>query len=186
MTFVNLENISPRQSRPYVCGIDPGNSGGLAILDRSETPFKTVCLLKLPTVSLSAENSKKEIDAHTLSDILSNYSERIAFCVVEKVSAMTYVDESGKLRGQGAAASFAFGKGYGVIIGILATLRVPVVDIPPSTWKMLLGLTSQKQKSMDLAIKMYPQSSAFIKKKSDDGIAESLLLAHFGAERIKR
>jgi hypothetical protein len=163
---------------PLVLGIDPGKQGALCLLEIAR-PRKIVLLQDLP---LSADG--KDIDANAFSMFLELYSERIRFCVIEKVSAMTYTDASGQKRGQGAAASFNFGKGFGLVLGCLHSARVPLIEVVPSVWKILLGLSSAKHDSILKAHELYPSSRDWVKLKKHDGRAESLLLAHFGAERF--
>lgn len=124
------------------------------------------------------------MNAHAIAALLDMYNSQIRFCVIEKVSAMTYTDASGNVRGQGAAASFNFGKGFGVLLGCLHSAQIPLIEVAPSVWKILLGLSSAKSDSIQRAHELYPASREKITLKKHDGRAESLLLAHFGAERF--
>lgn len=180
-------NTEPKKIRPYILGIDPGKQGAFAIIDYTNKPIDCVCLVDLPFSECSSINTKSELNSHDFSTLLDVYKDKIAFAVVEKVAAMTYTDSRGQKRGQGAAASFAFGKSYGMLLGVLHTFQIPVVDVQPSVWKILLGLNSQKKNSIDLAKTLYPQKNVTEKltRKKDDGRAEALLLAHFGLRFLK-
>lgn len=138
--------------------------------------------MALQDLPLTAGN--KDIDATAFAALLDMYNSQIRFCVIEKVSAMTYTDASGQKRGQGAAASFNFGKGFGLVLGCLHSSRIPLIEVAPSVWKILLGLSSAKSDSIQRAHELYPTSRSRITLKKHDGRAEALLLAHFGAERF--
>ncbi len=163
---------------PYVLGIDPGRQGALTILEIAR-PRSIVYMDDLPLT-----DDKKDIDAQSFAMMLDLYGKQIRFCVIEKVSAMTYVDASGQKRGQGAAASFNFGKGFGLVLGCLHSAQIPIFEVAPSVWKILLNLSSAKHDSIAKAHELYPACREKIKLKKHDGRAESLLLAHFGAEKF--
>lgn len=109
----------------------------------------------------------------------------ITFAVIEDVGAMTYIDASGKKRGQGAQASFNFGFGAGVLHGVLAALAIRVYAVKPATWKLAFGLSSNKNESRALATKVFPEAAILFSRAKDDGRAEAALLAEFGKTRFK-
>lgn len=161
---------------PLCMGIDPGLKGGVCLLSIAR-PREIVLLQDLPL-------DPQGIDATGFAALLDMYNAQIRFCVIEKVSAMTYTDASGQKRGQGARASFNFGKGFGLVLGCLHSAQIPLFEIAPSVWKILLGLSSAKHDSIQKAHELYPSCREKVKLKKHDGRAESLLLAHFGAERF--
>jgi crossover junction endodeoxyribonuclease RuvC len=168
------------KDRPLVLGVDPGLSGALALYDWSSGAL--VSVTDMPT--FSPKLGKQQLNVHGLTTWLDGYAPKIRLAVVEEVGAMTYVDSGGQTRGQGAAASFNFGKGYGVLIGALATCMVPIHFVRPSVWKMIVGVTRDKDTSLELARKLFPAHLDQFKRKKDDGRAEAALLARFGAERL--
>lgn len=156
-----------------ILGIDPGKKGALAWLD-AETR-KVFAIDDMPSTPRKIRESLTFYNRHKIT----------RFAVVEDVSSMTYVDASGKKRGQGAKASFTFGFDAGVTIGMLEALQIPVFFVKPATWKMLYGLSSNKADSLALATKKFPASAELFTRTKDDGRAEAALLALFGAERFK-
>lgn len=148
----------------YFLGIDPGKQGALAwlcehgalVYDMPPTPAGLIALLK--------ENPLPEL------------------ALVEDVGAMTYVDAAGKTRGQGAAASFVFGYGAGVIEGALRAFEIPLMQIKPSVWKLKFGLSSNKDASRALASQLFPAQAHLFSRKKDDGRAEAVLLARYAKE----
>lgn len=89
-------------------------------------------------------------------------------CVFERVSSRP---------GEGSVSSFRFGQGVGIWQGILATYGIPVVFVSPQVWKRSLQLGKDKEKSLELARKVFPLAS--LKRKKDHGRAEALLLMHW-------
>jgi crossover junction endodeoxyribonuclease RuvC len=164
-----------------VLGVDPGLTGALALIEkRSKAPVKVWDMPITPERDLDAEALAAELDA---------WSINLSFAVVEEVSAMKYtaLDERGRkfVRGQGAAASFAFGRYAGIIRGILAAYTVPVYLVRPSVWKLSMGLSRDKADSLTMARSRFPSWSAEFRLKKHDGRAEAALLALFGAEKFK-
>jgi crossover junction endodeoxyribonuclease RuvC len=131
------------------------------------------------------KSGKNQVDAAALSTLLSVYADSIKFAVVEDVGAMVYVNAQGITRGQGAAASFAFGKAAGVLDGVLSALKIPVVPTKPAVWKMLMGVSADKETSRAKATSLFPNDAKRWSRKMDDGRAEAALLAFFGAMRLK-
>ena len=81
--------------------------------------------------------------------------------------------------GQGVASTFKFGKGYGEIIGVLATLGLGYRAISPAVWKREMGLQrAEKADSRRKAQELYPTAS--LARVKDHGRAEALLIAEWG------
>lgn len=142
-------------------GIDPGMRGAIAWLDdRGEL----VHVVDLPVVN-------KEVNAALLVDLLNEYD--LDLVIVERQQAMPR---------QGVASSFKTGQGYGTILGVVAALEVRVEVVRATTWKKRLGLTSDKERSRQMAIARWPASAYLFARKLDEGRAEAALLAlsHLG------
>lgn len=154
-----------------ILGIDPGKNGAMAFLSS-----KGICVVDMPnSIPAIVEAIRKNHDPQT---------DSLRFAVIEDVGAMTYIDASGKKRGQGAQASFNFGFGAGVLHGVLAALGIRVYSVKPATWKLAYGLSSNKDESRALAVKKFPNLASQLARKKDDGRAEAALLALFGEERF--
>jgi crossover junction endodeoxyribonuclease RuvC len=163
---------------PFILGVDPGLGGAWAVY----------CVARAELVEVQDMPKTKdgdEIDTASLAVSLDFYASSLRFAVVEKVSGALYTNAQGELRGQGSAASFAFGKYTGVVYGILAAFMVPVFPIPPSVWKLKLGVTRDKASSLALAKERFPKSREIFQRKKDDGRAEAALLAFYGASFFK-
>lgn len=161
-----------------VIGVDPGISGALAFVPTCSLSPR---VFDMPKIKL--KNGKNEVCAKQLTKLIETFAHPKSFAIVEAVGAHVYVDRFGMRRGQGAAASFAFGKSFGVLLGVLAALRIRVELVQPAVWKSLLNLNSDKNLSRALAMKKFPSLKERLERKKDDGRAEALLLADFARSR---
>ena len=163
-----------------VLGIDPGSTGGIAVVysDRSGKLY---------------ESSK--VDAEVV-DILKKIVQidKPSIAIVERVAAF---------KGQGVVSTFTFGKRFGVIRGALLALGVPMFDVPAQSWQKALGLSQPKgvgvksedpkdkkkrladrrkrQKSLayELARQLYPGIDSITIETAD-----GLLLAEYGLRTL--
>ena len=153
-----------------VLGIDPGKSGGLAVVSREINSLpRIIFAIKMPTLQI---NKKKIIDILTIKKQLNMI--KIDISVIEKVHAMPR---------QGVTSSFQFGRSYGAIEGLCQILSSRVDYVAPVVWKKAMGLDSSKQASLDLARMKFGESNLW-QKKSNDGIAEAALLCLFWLEKF--
>jgi crossover junction endodeoxyribonuclease RuvC len=143
-------------------GIDPGQSGAIAVL-AADGSLELVC--DLPVIR---DRSLAWIDGGELQSILLDAIRgRTARAVVERVSAMPR---------QGVASSFAFGVGFGSVLGVVQALHLPLELVTPAQWKRALGLSSDKHASLHKARLLFPTAELGLAKH--DGRAEALLIAH--------
>lgn len=163
-------NSIPKKS-DLIVGIDPGFSGALAFYHiENDRPF---LVIDMPLLKVQKGKGKlqSEIDTAALAEAIAELSQRIKFAVVEDVHAMP---------GQGVVSMFRFGESKGIILGVLASHQIPIYLVAPATWKMLTGLSRDKNASRHKVMSMYPESADDFKRVKDDGRAEALLLAIFG------
>lgn len=150
-----------------VLGIDPGVTGAAALLDADGQPE---LVADLPVIR---DGRLAWINGPTLqSTLLDAIRGRQCRAVVERVSAMPR---------QGVASSFAFGVGFGSILAILQTLRLPIEFVTPAAWKLAMGLGKDKRASIDKARLLFPTADLILAKH--DGRAEALLLAYYSQSR---
>lgn len=146
-----------------IIGIDPGIKGGLAQVDTIAGRFTVA---SFPTMS-----DKNDYDVEALAD-------RIRGCGPD----MAYLEQVHSMPRQGVSSTFFFffGKGYGILIGILSTLEVPIVYVTPQKWKKHFNLSSDKDESQALATQLYPNLAPAWKLKKHNGRAEAALIAGYG------
>lgn len=155
-----------------VLGIDPGKSGGLAVVQSKTNQIpKIIKAIKMPTLIV---NTKKIIDISKLKSQLDNIP--ISVAIIEKAHAMPR---------QGVTSSFQFGRSYGAVEGLCQIVTSRIDYVLPSVWKKAFGLSSSKQASLDLA-KLKFGNDKIWDIKSNDGIAEAALISLFWIERFGR
>lgn len=159
-----------------ILGVDPGASGGIAMLHEGFEPLAW----KMP------ETEKDLIDL--FRSIVSGHT------VIAYMEAVHAFPGSGPVcpackrpRAQGTTSTFAFGKNYGFLRGVLVTLGIPLIDVSPMKWKKALGLnftaqdtkTDKKNGSKQLAQQWWPGI------KITHAISEALLIAAYGRQVSK-
>lgn len=143
-------------------GIDPGMSGGIAVLTRSGD----VALLKPLSITVQE-----------LWDLLRPYRKRLntpqRFCaVIEKVHAMP---------GRSSVSLFKLGAAFGGQRMALVGNRIPFEEVSPQKWQKFFGLkrergknqTAWKNQLKDLAKELFPDIKITLKT------ADALLIAEY-------
>jgi crossover junction endodeoxyribonuclease RuvC len=138
----------------FYIGIDPGMNGAIAMIDE-DGRFSYVEDVYCPPRDLFELLCRPR----PLSDT------RVA---VERQQAMP---------GQGVSSSFQTGKGFGEILGVLACTGLPHEIISPTKWKPAMGLDKDKQKSREMARRLWPEAP--LGRQKDEGRCEALLLAEW-------
>jgi crossover junction endodeoxyribonuclease RuvC len=157
-----------------IAGIDPGLSGAVAFLDA--TTGTVLDIADMPTLALArGGKSKRELDAHSLARLIGD--RPIGHAFVEAVGAMP---------GQGVSSVFSFGKSFGVVIGVLAALEVPMTFVAPATWKRALGVPAAKDGARARASQLLPAAAHHWTRVRDDGRAEAALIGHYGLRSLQR
>ena len=148
--------------------IDPGLSGGIAILD----DLKIYDIFDMPIMSEGKKN-KNQLNSAQLVNILNKHvlKKENTFVIVEQVSAMP---------GQGVTSMFNFGQTFGSIKGICAALGLPIFFVRPAKWKKHFNLiNSEKDASRTKVIEMYPGISNKLSRKKDNNKADAILIAQY-------
>lgn len=161
-----------------ICGIDPGITGALAILNGSGVTF-----IDTPTLEVKSGKSMKHfIDANAAASLLR--SADVDYIVIEKVWAMPAMGPIGP-QAMGVTASFNFGMGFGIWLGIIAALQIPHEQVTPITWKKACMPEMQKEKDASRlrAMQLYPKAADGLNLKKHHNRADALLLAHYGTMR---
>ena len=148
-------------------GIDPGIAGAIAFLQDDATLIEVV---DMPVMILSGK--KQQVNAAALADLIRP--------TIDHFPSMTaYVERVSAMPGQGVAAMFNFGTSFGVIIGVLGALQIPMVLVTPGQWKRRASLVGKdKGASRTLAQQLYP--AAPLDRVKDIGRADAILIACYG------
>jgi len=143
-----------------IAGIDPGKSGGLAIIhDETETPI---------VYSFSNQT------CHDIAEFIRGHMSLIDKVYIEKVSSMP---------GQGVKSMFTFGEGYGHLQGVLNALLIPYDFVRPLTWQSTLKCRTGGDKNIS---KAKAQQLFPMVEKITHAIADALLIAEYGNREENR
>jgi crossover junction endodeoxyribonuclease RuvC len=154
-------------TNPRILGIDPGLTGGLALLCGD-----ALLAVAMPVLTL---NGKGEIDLAGLRAILEQWAPTHAW--IEQQQAMPR---------QGVSSSFRTGQNYGDLRGFLVASLIPFATIRPAAWKKAMGVPADKAAAIAIATRTFPASSHLWARKKDDGIAEAALIAAYGRQQCTR
>jgi len=153
-----------------IVGIDPGASGAVAFFDPQEG---TLEIVDMPVMEVERSGkSKREISPQLLATAIRHKAPRIAY--VEKVGAMP---------GQGVSSMFQFGRGVGLVEGVLAALDVPVNYVTPQAWQKAVSVRGGKDGSRLRAVELFPAYASLFRLKKWDGRSDAALIAWYGATR---
>lgn len=146
-------------STAYV-GIDPGKTGAIAIIR--------------PAI----------VEIHDVPIIAGDYNFYAMYKLLGLITRMhdyTYLslERQQAMPGQGVSSTFQTGRGYGAWEALCWATTPSFQIVSPRVWKKKLGLTSDKEESRELAIKLYPSMKDRLSRKKDHNRAEALLLAHY-------
>lgn len=110
----------------------------------------------------------------------------LAAMLAKRPPAHAYLEKVGTRPGEGAVGAFSFGRGVGMIEGVLAALGVPMTPVTPNEWKREQRLTADKGAARARAAQLWPGLAGQFMRVKDDGRAEAALIARHGANSIGR
>ena len=154
-----------------IIGVDPGLSGGIAILDNTNV----IELFNMPVMPDGKKN-KRQLNSALLVKLIKDNIKNLedTVMVVEQVNAMP---------GQGVTSMFNFGQTFGAIKGICAALGLPIFFVRPAKWKKHFELiNASKDASRTKAIEMYPHLAEKLSRKKDVNKSDAILIARFYSE----
>lgn len=113
---------SATQPLKYYLGIDPGQSGGLALIDENGKHYAS---WKMPE------------SERFIWDVIDHNASLADKAVIEQVHSFP---------GQGVASTFKFGVGYGGLRMALIAAYVSFEEVNPRTWQKALGIKPMDKK----------------------------------------
>lgn len=173
-------------------GIDPGSSNGaIAIIDSNLNILK-LTYAPYYIVKSSTRQNKRKLNKETqiFEKDYRSFKWSDAKLIGEELKPFVgndivyTIERVGVRKGEGEYSSFVFGNSFGIFQGQY-TLLSPVAyyEPLPTQWKPTLGVTSDKNTSIALVEKIFEESLKKDKikiKKSEDDLAEALLIAFYG------
>lgn len=155
-------------------GIDGGNAGALVVLQGRNILEKVV----MPTMPTT--DSRNEYDCQKIIAFLAKYPDAVV--VLEKAHAMPKL---------GTVQAFNFGKSFGMMIGILAALKMRYHIVHSRTWQTMLFRDQPhgdtKKASRVVAQRLFPEENfvpTIKSKKVHDGLTDATLIAYFGQNHL--
>lgn len=157
-----------------IIGIDPGASGGIAVLRRTswdlQAPVEAFAV-KMPDGPRDLYELLNEID-HGIIDgdqPMDSTGWHTDHCWVEKLAPMP-----AKVRG--SVASFKLALNYGTVLGVISALSLPYTLVPAGVWQRKMGCLSggDKKVTRNRARELWP------KVKVTHATADALLIATYG------
>ena len=153
-----------------ILAIDPGKSGAIAHL---HDDGRYCCVEDAPSIGSTV-----------CPELLANLIRRLAFdgqssqvrVVMEQVASMPK---------QGVVSTFNFGTSYGIALGVVAALRLPLELVRPNVWKREMGLGKDKEASRAKCLHLVPEASEMLKRKKDSDRAEAILLGLWLVRRLQ-
>jgi hypothetical protein len=151
-------------------GIDGGLSGALCVVQDK----KLVDAIVMPVLPVG--NGRNEYDCQQILKFLTKYPT--ATIILEKAQFTPKL---------GGIASFAFGKSYGMMIGMLSALGKQYHLVAARTWQkeMLRDTNTKNTKdaSAIVAKRLFPEQSFLAtarSKKIHSGLTDAALIAEYG------
>ena len=152
-----------------ILGIDPGLSGGLALVEAGNRPL----LLAVSDVPTTGEKAKRRVDVGGVLQFVRQYPPDHA--IIERAQAMPE---------QGASSGFIYGRAVGALEAAIEALGIPLTVIESTAWKKAHGLIKRgKEDSRQRAIRLFPGAAGF-ERKLDHNRAEAALIAYYGLQII--
>lgn len=162
-----------------ILGIDPGKDGGLSIVDEQ---FNLIASIHMPTINLGG--NKRRVDPRPIFDFITLHQPELT--VVELVGAMP---------GNGVNSMFSFGDAFGVVRAVAECLCPDVRYSRPQEWKGFQGLIGlSKDQVAEIAYEIFGEVLIYgkpykrkgaIKRKTFDGISDSLMIAKYGVRLLE-
>lgn len=149
-------------------GIDPGASGGVAVLTDRGYVLKTEPL-----------GGKTDRDLWDLISGLRHTAARY-FAVLERVGG--YTQAGGP---QPGSAMFNFGAGYGKLKMALTAACVPYLEVMPQKWQKAVGVPTRGKAESKVAFKARLKGlaqSLFPNEKVTLAVSDALLIAYYCRE----
>lgn len=154
-------------NEPYsIIGVDPGKKGALTFIN----PFDcTIQILDMPIRPLSKTSKREEVDIGIISDY-----------IIDEDVQYGYIEDVWSMATDGHVGAFTFGEVFGSVRGAMVAMGVDTRRIRPGVWKATFKITADKGTSLGMAQKLMPCLEPVLKRKMDDGRAESALIALYG------
>lgn len=167
-------------------GIDPGFNGAFAIIDPGRrriygTPMPTFWRV------LKSGKRRKQYDYIAIKKILEARIKAAVTIEEQFPLPLVFKKQGGKEQKQGVISVFSTGYGFGVLMGMLASLDMKTRLVHPKTWQAAFFKRdpekTTKEQALEAVRRIYPNVDLFASERSTvphTGIVDALLLAEWG------
>lgn len=164
-----------------VLAIDPGLSGAIACIE----PNHHVHVADMPVVDTGLD---RYIDGRALYDQLLQWVPATERCILVVEDVRVRNTSNGGERFNSTASQTSLIRSRGIIEGATMVARMPIIWCAPQKWKAAFALrrddgdtdSAVKEKSRQMALRLFPAMGEALKYKNSHNRAESLLMAHWG------
>lgn len=159
------EAFSLERLAKFYIGIDPGQSGAIAIINESSDVIE---LEDYPGDEISCA----KLISNIMVDLNLEAKTVTLKAAIEKVHAMPK---------QGVTSMFKFGTNFGIWRGMIAMAGIPFILVPPRTWqKGVINKAQDKKPALAAAARMFPEAELYGPRGGGkDGRADALLIADY-------
>jgi crossover junction endodeoxyribonuclease RuvC len=154
-----------------ICGIDPGLTGAIARIDAASGALVDLCDMPIFRLTKAGKNSKI-VDAYLVTDLLGRGCGHV------------FVEVQQTRPGQAAQAVAKTFTGYGIILGVIAALGIPVTHVNSRAWKAALRVPAAKDGARARASELIRGGAAHWPLIKHDGRAEAALIALWGIRTL--
>ena len=92
------------------------------------------------------------------------------------------------LPNQKLSVIWSLGRQVGIVETILRMYKMPYTEVTPQTWQKGIFYKTDgkdtKEKSLNVAKRLFPDHTDFFKRKKDHGRSDALLLARYSQKNI--
>lgn len=156
-----------------VVAADPGIEGAFATF----VDGALVSVDDMPTLTHTVSGrSRRYVSPDAVDGLLRALMAEYALTAE---SVMFVLEKVGVRPKEGAVGAFSFGKGVGVLEGVVTSLRLPRMEVTPAVWKKDLKLKKDKDHARQRAMELYPQFREQFTRKKDADRAEAVLIGHW-------
>lgn len=163
----------------YIIAIDPGFTGGICLISKSN---------EIHTIKTPLKND--DIDVEAIVNFIKGF--KIINAVIEDIHSVFSAS---------AKSNFQFGRSLGIIEGIIKSMLIPVEYVQPKIWQkemfkdepVLKHIKNGKEKTdtkamaLNVVKKLYPHVNLLPTKRSkkpSDGIVDAILIAEYYRRKI--
>jgi hypothetical protein len=188
ITHINFEGIK-------VIGIDPGLKGGICFLEG----FVIQDLIRMPVIKLETK-TKKLVREMTKAEKKLHKAKKPVFktktivnskavydLVLEFKPDLVVIEKPFYLGIESRVSTASNAENVGRLYGITEGLGHKILRVQASSWKPYYDLGDDKEEAIAKAEELYPSVDLIPPRcrEKQDGLAEALLLARYGLEKMK-